>query len=47
MKRFQIIFDRKRVSKGTFFNLLFSKADKQTSPELVSHLKNYFFEGLT
>ncbi len=48
MKRFQVIFDRKRVSKGVFFNLLFSKADKkETSPELVTHLKSYFMDGLT
>jgi hypothetical protein len=46
MKRFQIIFDTKRASKGLFFSLLFSSTNRDISPELVGHLKTYFLDNL-
>lgn len=46
MKRFKIIFEKKNISKGVFFNLLFSKYNKDLSPELVGHLKTYFLDNI-
>lgn len=46
MKRFQVIFDKKRVAKGLFFSLLFEKTNKDISPEMVVHLKTYFLDSL-
>lgn len=46
MKRFQVIFDKKRVAKGLFFSLLFEKSNRDISPEMVTHLKTYFLDAL-
>lgn len=44
MKRFQILFTRKNISKGIFFSLLFTKNKNELSSESVSYLKNYLLD---
>ena len=44
MKRFQILFTIKSISKGIFFSLLFTKNNNELSAESVSYLKNYLLD---
>lgn len=44
IKRFKVIFENKKITKGVFFSLLFDKYTKDPSPELVSYLKTFFLE---
>lgn len=47
MNSFKIIFEKKNISKGLFFSLLFSKSkQREVSPEVLTYLKEYFFETI-